>query len=254
MTGRRELLFGVAGSLSVAGCLGSVGTERGLAQATTDDGDADPIDPDSASDSESTDEADADTETDADTEADPPKGLPGFRVENIELSYASHVGITTLITITSESGEGTQTAHLVTEAKQTDGLLGEVSAWEDIPTLTRPVELRMENIFDLYGNLGSISEFVIKGRVPDGEYGEIKSFSGSTFRDRVGVEDAAETDTDTDVEVDVESPEDDESDGGNDGGSTNETEVGGPTTDDGGSDEGSEDSGGSLADELDVDF
>ncbi|TQQ82657.1 hypothetical protein EGH24_04195 [Halonotius terrestris] len=243
MTGRRELLFGVAGSLSVAGCLGSVsGVERGLSQAdsgSTTDSEADGVT------SESENEG-----TDSDTAEGPPKGLPNFTVENIELNYASHVGITTLITIKNETDHGSKTAHLVAEAHDGDGVLGSASCWDDIPTLTRPVELRIENIFDLYGNLGSISEFVIKGRVPEGEYGVIKSFSGSGFRDEVGVEDVSEDDGE--VEVDVESGDETEDDSAG-GDATNETETDGSESGDGGGDDSS-DGGGSLADELDVNF
>ena len=66
----------------------------------------------------------------------------------------------------------------------------------------------MENddIWDLRNNISSLTSFVIKGRVPDGEFGVVKAFSGEEFLKRVGVDANPE---DPEVSVEAEPAETD---------------------------------------------
>jgi len=183
MASRRELLLGVAASLSVAGCLGS-GTDdtdkQDVIKTQLDSGDI-------ASSEEQA--SDADTQESADDESggEDSEPLPGFTIQDIELSYYKHLGIITLLEIKNESGG--DKFEIRTEASDPDGIVSEADQWEAFPTsFERAIEMENDDIWDLRNNIGSLTSFVIKGRVPDGEFGVVKAFSGEEFLKRVGVD------------------------------------------------------------------
>jgi hypothetical protein len=201
MASRRELLLGVAASLSVAGCLGS-GTDdtdkQDVIKTQLDSGDI-------ASSEEQA--SDADTQESADDESggEDSEPLPGFNIQDIELSYYKHLGIITLLRVENESGS--DKFEMKAEAYVPDGMISEADQWEEIPTsLEYPLELQNDDIWDLRNNISSLTSFVIKGRVPDGEFGVVKAFSGEEFLKRVGVDADPEN---PEVSVEAESPETD---------------------------------------------
>lgn len=233
MASRRELLLGVAASLSVAGCLGSRtdnATEQDVIKTQLDSEDI-------ASSEEQT--SDADTQESADDESggedsDP---LPGFTVQDIELSYYKHLGIITVLRIENESSN--DKFEMKTEAYVPDRMITEAEQWEEIPTsLEYPLELQNDDIWALRNNIGRVTSFVIKGRVPDGEFGVVKAFSGEEFLKRVGVE-ANPEDPEVSVEAEPAEEEPDQQPGANetaDAGATNsgqpdDTDEGGQTAD-----------------------
>lgn len=196
MTSRRQLLLGVATSLSVAGCLGSGGGNK--KQASTIKTELDAEDTANVENQGRSDEEDI-----TDDEADPQDPLPGFTVQNIELSYYEHLGIITLLRIKNESGN--DKFEIRTQASDPDGILTETDQWEEFPTsFERSMELKNDDIWALRNNIGRLTSFVIKGRVPGGEFGVVRAFSGEEFRKRVGVESDFE---DPDVSVDSEEEE-----------------------------------------------
>jgi len=205
MTSRRQLLVGVATSLSLAGCLGSGSTDT-QAKSSTVKTALDADDTRAASDTDAdAGEDSSDIEADEESDEEPDDPLPGFVVQSIELSYYQHLGIITLLRIKNESGNGK--FEIRTEARDGDGTVSEADRWEEIPTsFERPLELENDDIWDLRNNVGSLTSFVIKGRVPDGEFGVVKAFSGEEFRERVGVESDFE---DPDVSVEAEPAEED---------------------------------------------
>jgi hypothetical protein len=201
MASRRELLLGVAASLSVAGCLGS-GTDD------TDNQDVIKTELDSKDIASSENQAsDVDTQESAGGESggEDSEPLPGFTIQDIELSYYKHLGIITLLEIKNESGN--DKFEMRAEAYVPDGLITEAEQWEEIPTsLEYPLELQNDDIWDLRNNIGRLTSFVIKGRVPDGEFGVVKAFSGEEFLKRVGVDANPEN---PEVSVEAESAETD---------------------------------------------
>lgn len=199
MTSRRELLLGVAASLSVAGCLGSDSDTTDEQDVIKTELDADDVGNAEEQGSDTT-EQEA-TNDDSGEESDP---LPGFSIQDIELSYYKHLGIITLLRIKNESSDSK--FEMKTEAYVPDEMITEAERWEEIPTsLEYPLEVQNDDIWALRNNIGRVTEFVIKGRVPDGEFGVVRSFSGSEFRERVGVEANPE---DPEVSVEAEPAED----------------------------------------------
>ena len=200
MTSRRELLLGVAASLSVAGCLGSDSDTTDEQDVIKTELDADNV---GNAEEQGSDTSEQETTTDDsdDEESDP---LPGFSIQDIELSYYKHLGIITLLRIKNESSDSK--FEMKTEAHVPDEMITEAERWEEIPTsLEYPLEVQNDDIWALRNNIGRVTEFVIKGRVADGEFGVVRSFSGSEFRERVGVEANPE---DPEVSVETEPAED----------------------------------------------
>lgn len=214
MTSRRQLLVGVATSLSLAGCLGSGSADTQAKSSTVKTA----LDADETEDASDTDAEAGEDSSDIEPDEEPDDPLPGFVVQSIELSYYQHLGIITLLRIKNESGNGK--FEIKTEARDRDGMVSEADRWEEIPSsLEQPLELENDDIWDLRNNIGSLTSFVIKGRVPDGEFGVVKALSGEEFRERVGVESDFE---DPDVSVEAEpTQEDAQQDQGGDAGGGN---------------------------------
>lgn len=191
MTSRRQLLRGVAGTLSVFGGLrwgGLVVPADAQANETASDSDA---------------SGDGDDSSDAD-EGDP-TGLPGYTVGQIYLRYEEHVGITTFVELENQSEDNDERVRLKADAYGPNSTLGTDQTWEDIPApFERSVKLRIDNVFDLYNAVENVRELVIRGRVPDGETEVIAAFSGSRFRKGIESDGPTEPDGGTDAAVEVQ--------------------------------------------------
>lgn len=190
MTNRRRLLRGLVSSIAVAAGLGSEYDQDLVAaqsEAPADDEDPPPEESDSS---------------------EPVSGLPGFELTDVELRYEPHVGITTLISLKNEEHGEFDRVRIVTDAYDNGTVVGEDAAWETIPApLERSVKLRIDNIFELYGAVGSIDEFIIEGRVRDGVYEELERFTGEEFRDAIEFDGTVPPD---EAEVEVEEDDEDE--------------------------------------------
>jgi len=190
MTSRRQLLRGVAGTLSVFGGLrwgGLVAPADAQANETASDSDA---------------SGDGDV---ADADEDDPTGLPGYTVGQIYLRYEEHVGITTFVELENEHEDNEERVRLEADARGPNETLGTDGTWEDIPsTFERTVKLRIDNVFDLYNAVDNVTELVIRGRVPDGETDVIAAFSGSRFRKGIESDGPTEPDGGTDAAVEVQ--------------------------------------------------
>jgi len=216
MTSRRQLLRGVAGTLSVFG-----GLRWGdfVAPADAQSNDA------TASDSDAS--GDGDGSSSADNEGDS-GGLPGYTVGQIYLRYEEHVGITTFIELENESEQNTERVRLKADAFSANDTLGTDNTWKDIPaTFERTAKLRLDNVFDLYNAVDNISEFVIRGRVPDGEYAVLAAFSGRAFRKGIENDGPATPDGGADAAVEVQPETTDEATNGDSQTSDAETAEGG---------------------------
>ena len=212
MTSRRQLLRGVAGTLSVFGGLRWGGLVA-LADAQSNDTTASDSDASGGDDGSSS----------ADNEGNP-SGLPGYTVGQIYLRYEEHVGITTFVELENEAEQNSERVQLKADAFGGDNTLGTDDTWQDVPApLERTIKLRLDNVFDLYNAVDNISEFVIRGRVPDGEYAVLAAFSGRALRDGIETDGPATPDGGADAAVEVQ-PE--TTDGAsNDGGQTSNTET-----------------------------
>jgi hypothetical protein len=187
MASRRELLLGVAASLSVAGCLGSGEPPSGQEQAKVikTELDSDDTSENKGSDEQSTTTSNENSTTKPEQQSTDP--LPGFKVHGIKLIYYKHLGLYTLLQIenTADSTE----FEIKTEARDDTGLIADTDKWETVPqSLTRPIEVHMDDIWALRNNINNIASFVIKGRVEDGEYGVIRSFTGDLFQEKLASE------------------------------------------------------------------
>jgi len=159
MTSRRQLLRGVAGTLSVFGGLRWSGLVA-LADAQSNE--------ETASDSDASDDGGASSAT---SEGDQ-SGLPGYAVGQIYLRYEEHVGITTFVELENEAKQNSERVQLEADAVSANDTLGTDNTWADIPaTFERTAKLRLDNVFDLYNAVDNISKFVIRGRVPRGVRG-----------------------------------------------------------------------------------
>lgn len=195
MTDRRRLLRGMVSSIAVAAGLGSVADDEIVAaQAEPADGSAE----------------NGNTEETAEETNETVSGVPGFAVTDVELRYEPHVGITTLVHLKNEAQPEYDTVRLITDAYDDGTVVGEDSAWETIPApLERSVKLRIDNIFELVGVIGSVDEFVIEGRVPDGTFEELERFSGEAFREEIDF-DGTVPPEEAEVEVEEEDEDDDD--------------------------------------------
>lgn len=199
MTRRRQLLRGVVGTLSVFGGLRWGGLVAPADAQSSDTG---------ASDSDAS--GDSDNGSDADDEDDP-TGLPGYTVGQIYLRYEEHVGITTFIELENDGEQHGERVKLKADAASPNTTLGTDDTWQKIPaTFERTVKLRLDNVFDLYNAIDNISEFVIRGRLPDGEYAVLAAFSGRAFRKGIETDGPATPDGGADAAVEVQ-PETSES-------------------------------------------
>ena len=190
MTSRRQLLHGVVGTLSVFGGLrwgGLVAPADAQANETASDSDA------------------SGDNDDSDADEDDPTGLPGYTVGQIYLRYEEHVGITTFVELENQSGDNDERVRLKADAYGPNNTLGTDQTWEDIPApFERSVKLRIDNVFDLYNAVDNVTEFVIRGRVPDGESDVIAVFSGSRFRKGIETDGPTKPDGGTDAAVEVQ--------------------------------------------------
>jgi len=192
MTSRRQLLRGVAGTLSVFGGLRWGGL---VAPADAQSNDA------TASDSD----ASGDDDDSSDADEDDPTGLPGYTVGQIYLRYEEHVGITTFVELENESEDNEERVRLEADARGPNETLGTDETWKDVPsTFERSVKLRIDNVFDLYNAVDNIREFVIRGRVPDGESDVIAVLSGGRFRKGIESDGPTKPDGGTDAAVEVQ--------------------------------------------------
>ena len=192
MTSRRQLLRGVAGTLSVFGGLRWGGLVA-LADAQSNDTTASDSDVSGGDDGSSS----------ADNEGNP-SGLPGYTVGQIYLRYEEHVGITTFVELENEAEQNSERVQLKADAFGGDNTLGTDDTWQDVPApLERTIKLRLDNVFDLYNAVDNISEFVIRGRVPDGEYAVLAAFSGRALRDGIETDGPATPDGGSDAADDV---------------------------------------------------
>ena len=190
MTSRRQLLRGVAGTLSVFGGLRWGGLVA-LADAQSNDTTASDSDASSGDDGSSS----------ADNEGNP-SGLPGYTVGQIYLRYEEHVGITTFVELENEAEQNSERVQLKADAFGGDNTLGTDDTWQDVPApFERTIKLRLDNVFDLYNAVDNISEFVIRGRVPDGEYAVLAAFSGRALRDGIETDGPATPDAGADAAV-----------------------------------------------------
>lgn len=191
MTSRRQLLRGVAGSLSVFGGLrwgGLVAPADAQANETASDSDAS-----------------SDGEESSDGDEDDPTGLPGYTVGQIYLRYEEHVGITTFVELENQDESNGERVRLEADARGPNESLGTDETWENIPrTFERSVKLRIDNVFDLYNAVDNVREFVIRGQVPDGEADVIAAFSGSRFRNGIESDGPTKPDGGTDAAVKVQ--------------------------------------------------
>mgnify|MGYP005843364599 CR=1 FL=1 len=224
MTSRRQLLRGVAGSLSVFGGLRWGGLVA-PADAQTDE---------TVSDSNASDDSDRDEASD-DDEGDP-TGLPGYTVGQIYLRYEEHVGITTFVELENQTEQNRERVRLKADAYGPNETMGSDQTWKGIPaSFERAVKLRIDNVFDLYNAVDNVTEFVIRGRVPGGESDVIAAFSGSRFREGIETDGPTKPDggTDAAVEVQQETASDAAGDETTAGGETDETtQAGGETAGD----------------------
>ena len=212
MTSRRQLLRGVAGTLSVFG-----GLRWGGLVALADAQSNDPT----ASDSDAS--GDNDSSSDADNEGNP-SGLPGYTVGQIYLRYEEHVGITTFIELANTAEQNNERVRLRADAFDGNNTLGSDDTWQDVPTsLERTIKLRLSNVFDLYNAVDNISEFVIRGRLPDGEYAVLAAFSGRALRDGIEADGPATPDGGADAAVEVQPEAADEAN--NNGGQSDDAET-----------------------------
>ena len=192
MTRRRQLLQGVVGTLSVFGGL-RWGNLVVPATAQTDN----PATADSNASSDSDGSSSA-------TNEGTPTGLPGYTVGQIYLRYEEHVGITTFIEVENEAAQNNERVQLKADAYSPDETLGTDERWKDVPaTFERRLKLRLGNVFDLYNAVDNISEFVIRGRVADGEYAVLATFSGSALRAGIENDGPATPDGGADAAVEV---------------------------------------------------
>lgn len=201
MTSRRQLLLGVAASLPVAGCLGIADSDSNQDEATAIKTE---LSQEEAGDTGSGGRSDSSSEGTSDNEPQDTDPLPGFAVQSIELSYYKHLGIYTLLNIENRSDN--TDFEIKTQGYDSNGIITETDQEGEIPTsLEYPMELQNDDIWALRNNIGSLTSFVIKGRIPDGEFGVVKAFTGDEFRERVGVE--ADGFEDPDVAVESEPSE-----------------------------------------------
>ncbi|RJX44172.1 hypothetical protein DM826_03605 [Halonotius aquaticus] len=213
MTSRRQLLRGVAGTLSVFGGLRWGGL---VAPADAQSNDETASDSDASGD---------DGSSSADNEDDP-SGLPGYTVGQIYLRYEEHVGITTFVELENESEQNNERVRLKADAVSANDTLGTDDTWKDIPaTFERTIKLRLDNVFDLYNAVDNISEFVIRGRVPNGEYTVLAAFSGRAFRKGIEKDGPATPDGGADAAVEVQPETTDEAN--NNGGQSGDAETAG---------------------------
>ena len=230
MTSRRQLLRGVAGTLSVFGGLrwgGLVAPADAQANETASDSDAS-----------------GDGEESSDADEGDPTGLPGYTVGQIYLRYEEHVGITTFVELENQGEGNEERVHLEADAYGPNDTLGTDGTWEDIPApFERAVKLRIDNVFDLYNAVDNVTELVIRGRVPDGETDVIAAFSGSRFQKGIESDGPTEPDggTDAAVEVQREGEAGDATAGDTETTADDETEESGETTEE--SDETTSDEG-----------
>jgi hypothetical protein len=220
MTSRRQLLRGVAGTLSVFGGLrwgGLVAPADAQANETASDSDA------SGDDAESSDADEGD-----------PTGLPGYTVGQIYLRYEEHVGITTFVELENQNESNEERVRLEADAYGPNDTLGTDGTWEDIPApFEQAVKLRIDNVFDLYNAVDNVTELVIRGRVPDGETDVIAAFSGSRFQKGIESDGPTEPDGGTDAAVEVQEGETgDATAGDTETAADDETEQSGDTTSD----------------------
>ena len=212
MTSRRQLLRGVAGSLSVFG-----GLRWGGLVAPADAQANEPASDSNASDDDN-DSSDAD-------EGDP-TGLPGYTVSQIYLRYEEHVGITTFVELENQGERNHERVQLETDARGPNETMGSDQTWENIPiTFTRSVKLRIDNVFELYNAVDNITEFVIRGRLPGGESDVIAVFSGSRFQTGIETDGPTKPDGGTDAAVTVQQETE------TDGAAADETTANGDTDD-----------------------
>jgi len=226
MTSRRQLLHGVVGSLSVFGGLrwgGLVAPADAQANETASDSDAS-----------------GDGEESSDADEDDPTGLPGYTVGQIYLRYEEHVGITTFVELENQGEDNDERVRLKADAYGPNETMGTDQAWKDIPPPSeQTIKLRLDNVFDLYNAVDNVTEFVIRGRVPDGESDVIAAFSGSRFRNGIESDGPTKPDGGTDAAVEVQR----DTGGGNTAGDDE-------TTADGESDETTEESDETTTDET----
>src|SRR6056297_762583 len=226
MTSRRQLLHGVVGTLSMFGGLrwgGLVAPADAQANETASDSDAS-----------------GDGEESSDADEDDPTGLPGYTVGQIYLRYEEHVGITTFVELENKGEDNDERVRLKADAYGPNETMGTDQTWKDIPSsFERSVKLRIDNVFDLYNAVDNVTEFVIRGRVPDGESDVIAVFSGSRFRNGIESDGPTKPDGGTDAAVEVQR----DTGGGNTAGDDE-------TTADGESDEPTEESDETTTDET----
>lgn len=114
---------------------------------------------------------------------------PNLRMENVSLSYgfSSGLGADIVIRNTLESGNGIIRTNIRIEAYSDGDLLGADDAWRDIQSeLTSDYELEIETVSESAdSSIDDVTEFVIRGKVTDGEYNSITTISGSELRERI---------------------------------------------------------------------
>jgi len=232
MTSRRQLLRGVAGTFSVVGGLrwgGLVASADAQANETASDSNA------SGDDTESSDDDEGD-----------PTGIPGYTVGQIYLRYEEHVGITTFVELKNQSDGNGERVQLEADAYGPNETMGTDQTWKDIPSsFERSVKLRIDNVFDLYNAVDNVTEFVIRGRVPDGENDVIAVFSGSRFREGIETDGPTKPDGGTDAAVEVQQGTETDDAAGD-----SETAAGDETTADGETGGTTEESGETTTDET----
>ena len=166
MIRRRQLmgsLAAVGGTVAVAGCSGS---------------------------SEPTEESEPEaneSEPESEPDGEDAEVLPGISVDGITLSYGFSTGLRARIQLTNEAEEGTKSVYTGIEAFDDDQSIGDDSTWTDIAAgFSKQADITIESIGSLSEyDIDNVSEFVITGRLRDGEEGEIESLTGDELRARV---------------------------------------------------------------------
>lgn len=167
MVNRRRVLIGVAGTVSLAGCSGGGSGTNTEGQNETQE--------------ETNEQSENDSETDT-------TGLSNeFRISNVELSYRFSSGLGAEMRLYNEATSGRNSANIAIEVYDGDGLIGEDSLWQDVKAeFYEVVELTISSVSATAdSDIEDVTDFVIKGKLRNGEYGELQRLSGDELRERV---------------------------------------------------------------------
>lgn len=168
MASRRQIITGVAASVTIAGCSTTPDSSTGSEDTTSDD------------QSESSGE-----DTTQDTEEDAAQSFRNVSIEIRNISYGFD-GLSAGLRLRNEKEqqENRKRVFILVQAFDGEEVIGENSLYQTF-TYQKDIELNLENISELADlGLSDITEYTISGRIvnEDDELIELRSFTNEELR------------------------------------------------------------------------